>query len=114
MNKKSEIKSDIPNTMASYNWNNSKFSNPQHERSVYDFIFNPDNKTNHVASQQKYPFKAGVIKCRVLEVPKYRPSPFGLCPSIHRPNTGSGFKFDGVIHSMPNVHDERLKMDREY
>jgi hypothetical protein len=102
------------NFYKSFNWENQKFSNPNHKRNVSDLNLGAINKTSYKPDQQKSKFGLGIGKSRQLTEATYRPSPYGLCPSTIRPGSAVVFEYNGSTHSMGNVYDYNLQMNKLY
>lgn len=102
------------NFAKSYNWNTQMYSNPDHKRNVSDLNLGAINKTNWKPDQQRPKYGLGYGKSRDIVDSQFRPSPYGLCPSIVRPNKALVWEYNGNTHTMGSVQDYNLTMNKLY
>jgi len=98
----------------SYNWSENLYSNPRHDEIIFDNRLSTLEKINHVKSQQRAPFSLGVYVNRKIDESNRRPSPFGLVPSIVKPNHGLVWEYNGATHNLPNTYDYNLQQNQPY
>lgn len=108
---------EVKNTFSFYDnsqWIKRKNANPENLVVEKDFRTNTVFTANRPQEIQPKKFTTGIQSSRPEIENKYRPSLYGIQPSIFKPNTGGGWEYGGKIHSRPNEINLNLTKNVPY
>lgn len=95
-------------------WIKRKNANPENLVIDKDFRTNTVFIANRPNEIQPKKFTTGVQTSRPELENKYRPSLYGIQPTIFKPNTGGAWEYGGLVHSRPNEINQNLTMNVPY
>lgn len=96
-------------------WRLRENANPENKVVEKDLRTNTVFIANRPQEIQAKKFTTGVQHSRPESETKYRPSIYGLQPTIFKPNTGGLWQYnDGSLHSRPTEQNMNLTMNVPY